>query len=330
MAANLTPQYLEAEEEYRRAKTAAEKLAALKKMWVELPKHKASEKLQADLKTKMSDLRDEVENEKAGKKKGGPSYKFLKQGAGQLVLLGGPNTGKSSILAKLTKAAPDIAPYPFTTREPSIGMMDYEDVRLQLLDTPPITADVMEPAVGEIVRACSAAILTVDLGDDDGPFAIEPVIERLAGVRKELVAELPEDGGEPTTFYIRTLVLGTRIDMDGASDRLDMVREILGNRFPMLTVSLETGEGVAEMRKAFFDLLRVMRIYTKSPGKSADMTSPFTCPIGSTVSEFAGCVHQDFTDKVKSARVWGTGVFDGQTVGRDHVLHDRDVVELQV
>src|SRR3954454_21591635 len=191
MAANLTPQYLEAEAEYKKAQTADERLACLRKMYALLPKHKASEKLQAELKTKISNARDEAESDRQKGKKGGVSYKVPKQGAGQYVLVGAPNAGKSRLLTRLTRATPEVAPYPFTTREPSAGMMEWEDVKVQLIDMPPITGDVCEGYVSSMTRSADAAVLVLDLADDDGPFAAEAVVEKLADSKTALVAEPP-------------------------------------------------------------------------------------------------------------------------------------------
>jgi ribosome-interacting GTPase 1 len=331
MAANLTPQYLEAEAEYKKAQTAEERLACLKKMYALLPKHKASEKLQAELKTKISDAREEVERERKSPKKGGISYKVPRQGAGQYVLLGAPNVGKSRLVSRLTRAAPEVAPYPFTTREPQAGMMAWQDARVQLVDLPPITADYMESYLSSLVRAADAALLVVDLGDDDGPFAAEAVLDRLAQTKTVLVGQ-PAPGlrDDPGIQYVKTLLVANKRDLPGAEDRLGMVRELFGERFPMQAISAEQGGGLEELRKAVYQFLKVIRVYTKQPGKPADLTSPYTCPAGSTVVDMAILVHRDFAEKLKSARVWGSGVFDGQTVGREHVLHDKDVVELHV
>jgi ribosome-interacting GTPase 1 len=357
MAANLTPQYLEAEADYKKAQTAEERLACLKKMYSLLPKHKASEKLQADLKTKISEAKDEVERDKKHPKKTGVSYKIPKQGAGQYVILGAPNVGKSRLLTRLTRAAPEVAPYPFTTHEPHAGMMDWEDVRVQLIDTPPITADYLEGYLPGMIQSADAALLLVDLGDDDGPFAAETVIERLAKTKTNLVGDPNEGAGEaekgrggeqtgqltpsplspvsplqaqPVGFETKSLVIGNKVDLPGAADRLEIVRELFGSRFPIHVISAEHGAGLEDLRSAIYRFLNVIRVYTKQPGKPADLTSPFTCPIGSTLVEMAALVHRDFTQGLKSARIWGTGVYDGQSIKRDHVLHDKDIVELHL
>jgi small GTP-binding protein len=330
MAANLTPQYLEAEADYKKAQTPEERLECLQRMWSLVPKHKASEKLQAEIKKKIGDTKREIEQEKKSPKKAGVSYKIPKQGAGQYIVVGGPNVGKSRLLTRLTRATPEVAPYPFTTREPHVGMMEWEDVRVQLIDTPPITADFMEGYLSSMVRSADAALLVVDLGDDDSPFGAEAVLERLAQTKTVLGSQPPAEIEDFSIQHVKTLLVANKVDLPGAEDRLGIVRELFGQRFAIHPVSLEHGTGVEELRTAIYRFLNVIRVYTKKPGKPPDMSSPFTLPIGGTVEQLAALVHRDLAEHLKSARAWGTGVFEGQTVQRDHVLHDKDVVELHV
>lgn len=201
---------------------------------------------------------------------------------------------------------------------------------VQLIDTPPITADYLEGYVSSMVRSADANVLLLDLGDDDGPFAAETVLEKLAGVKTILVGQPPTEIVDPSIHYGKTLLLANKSDLPDAADRLEIVREMFEKRFPILVLDAESGNGLEEVRTAIYRILNVIRVYSKRPGKPADMASPFTCPVGSTVQQMAELVHRDFADKLKSARIWGTGVFEGQTVMRDHVLHDKDVVELHV
>jgi ribosome-interacting GTPase 1 len=156
------------------------------------------------------------------------------------------------------------------------------------------------------------------------------VTERLAAVKAVLVGQLPAGTADPTIHYSKTMLLANKCDTPGATDRLEIVREMFGQRFPIHVLDAESGRGLEEVRTAIYRFLNVIRVYSKRPGKPADKESPFTCPVGSTVAQMAELVHRDFADKLKSARIWGTGVFDGQTVTRDHVLHDKDIVELHV
>lgn len=329
MAVNLTPQYHAAEEEYKKAQSPEERLACLRKMFQLVPKHKASEKLQADLKTKIKETTEEVEKDrKAGKKGGGASYKVPKQGAGQYVMLGPPNAGKSRLISRLTSAESEVAPYPFTTRAPVVGMMEWQDVRVQLIDLPPITADFLEPYVTSLTRAADAALLFLDLADDDGPFATQTVIDRLAEHKTILASNKPVTENAPGIETIRTLLVATKCLDPNAEDRWSIAAEIFGDRFSVCRIDLEGDHGVAELSEQVFRFLNVIRVYTKHPGKPADKTAPFTCPVGSTVAEFAGCVHRELAEKTRTARIWGSGAFDGQTVGRVHIVQDGDIVEL--
>jgi ribosome-interacting GTPase 1 len=174
-------------------------------------------------------------------------------------------------------------------------------------------------------------VLVLDLADDDGPFTAEAVIERLAQVKTVLTGEPPAEPEDPTIEYVKTQVAANKLAADGAAERLEIVREMFGERFPIVPVDAESGRGLEDLRNAIYRSLNVIRVYSKKPGKPADLAAPFTCPAGSTVAQMAELVHRDFHDKLKSVRVWGpSAAFEGQTVTRDHVLQDRDVVELHV
>ena len=328
MPANLPPQYSKAEDEFRRAATPGERLEKLRELFRLLPKHKGTEKLQADLKQKISRARDDVEGAKAGGKKGGMSHRVPVDGAGQVVLVGGPNAGKSALLAALTNAKPEVAPYPFTTRAPQPGMMAWGDVRVQLVDLPPVGPDFLEPWVPGLVRSADAALLVVDLADDDGPDAADAALTTLARAHTELVGELPYDVEDEAIRHVKTRLVAHKADAPGAEGRLAVVREWFGGKFPILAASATAGAGLDDVRRAAYDLLGIMRIYTKVPGRPVDRDHPFTIPTGGTVLDLARAVHRDLEQSLKYAKVWGTGVFEGQTVKRDHELHDVDVVEL--
>jgi uncharacterized protein len=328
MPANLPPQYLKIEEEFRKASTPEQRLEKLREMFRLLPKHKGTEKLQSDLKQKISQLREEQDRGKTGGKKAGLSHHVPREGAGQVMLIGAPNVGKSALLAALSNARPEIAPYPFTTRAPQPGIMMWQDVPVQLVDMPPISPEFVEPWVPNVIRSADAALLLADLASDDVAEATVAVLERLAAAHTELVGNLPHDSEDERIRHLKTLLVTTKLDAPGAGERLDVLREWFAAQYPIVSVSVETGEGLESLRSATYHLLGVMRVYTKVPGRPADRSRPFTLPIGSTVLDLAREIHRDLEHSLKSIRVWGTGVFDGQSVKRDHELSDGDLVEL--
>ena len=329
MPANLTPQYHKAEEQYKAAQTPEEKLECLRQMWALLPKHKGTDKLQAELKAKLSQAKEEVEGaKKAGKK--GISHKIPRDGAGQVMILGAPNAGKSQLLATITSAHPEVAPYPFTTHAPQPGMMKWQDVQVQLIDTPPITPDYVESYLPGMIRSADAALFVIDLSVDEGIEQAEEVLRRLEEAKVRLITRAAPDPGNDVIADTKTLLVANKLDTDGADIRLELARELFGNRFEMHAVSLTQGTGVDELRDGAYRILNVVRVYTKAPGKPADRERPFTAVVGSTVLDVARLVHRDIADQFKYARIWGTGVFDGQTVGREHIVHDGDLLELHV
>ena len=328
MAVNATPQYKKAEEEYRRAQTVELQITCLEKMLVLLPKHKASEKVQSDLKTRLKEARAELAAEKAAPKKVGKTFRFPHQGAGQIAILGGPNAGKSRLLAELTSARPEVAPYPFSTREPHPGMMPWDDVTVQLIDTPPITDSFFEPYLQNIVRSADGVVLCFDGSSDDAPDQTAEVTRQLEQRKTVLARESGFVEDDLTQVRIKTLLAPTRADAPGLADRLAYFDEMFPGRFEVQPVEFDRPESVAALRDRIYKMLGVIRVYTKAPGKPAEYKSPFTVPVGGTVEDLAAKIHHELAAKLTHARIWGSGVHDGQSVGREHVLADRDLVEL--
>jgi len=326
MPANLTPEYYKAERAYRQARTIAERIACLEHMLRVIPKHKGTDHMQGDLKRRLSRLRQQ--EEKAGKGKRAPAFKVLKEGAGQVVLLGAPNSGKSQLLASLTNARPTVAEYPFATHIPQPGMMRFEDVQIQLVDTPPITDDYMETWMPDTVRRGDAALLVADMGSDDGLDGLAAILKRMAAVRVMLVRELPPNAEKQLEVFRRAVVLANKMDLPGAEGRLAMLREFFAERFDIRPIAATGGPELEALPARVFRLLRIIRVYTKEPGKKPDMKQPYTAPAGCTVIELAVKVHREFEQSLKSARIWGSGKYDGIHVKRDHVLSDGDIIEL--
>lgn len=326
MPANLTPQYREAEARYRAATTPQEKLDALREMLAIMPKHKGTEKLQADLKQRIAKLT----NQQHGR--GGPHRTTFdhvpREGAGQAVLLGPPNCGKSSLLAALTRAQPAIAAYPFTTQVPQPGMMAFEDVLIQLVDTPAIAVEHTPPWLPGLARSADIALVVVDLGEPALLDQIEFLIERLANSRVHLCPPESPASDDAAGAQLRSLVLGNKVDLPDAPVGEELLIQWLDGRLPLAPVSATTGQGLEELRKSLFDHLKLVRVYAKEPGKPADRERPFVLRQGATVADLAACIHRDLPAQLRFARVWGTHTFDGQTVHREHRLEDQDVLEL--
>jgi len=329
MPANLPPDYKAAEQRFREARTTADKIAAIQEMIAVCPKHKGTDHIRADLRRRLSKLRQE---EQQSRKKGrsGPSYHIPKEESPQVVLLGTPNVGKSQLVAATTNATPEVAPYPFTTRVPLPAMMPYEDIHIQLIDIPPLSPDHIDTWVPEIVRNADAALLIVDLDADDCVDSFQFVREALAGKGIRLSSTHDPSETELPRNVKPTIIVANKTDSPNASENLAFLREIVGDEFAILPVCAGLGQGVEELKRALFVFLDIIRIYSKVPGKDPDMHKPFILPTGSTVSDVARKIHREFADNLRSARVWGSGKFDGQTVDDEHVVEDGDILELSV
>ncbi|MBM3321724.1 MAG: 50S ribosome-binding GTPase [Candidatus Eisenbacteria bacterium] len=324
MPANLTPQYFAAEEKYKEAKNPQEKLKALRGMLSAIPKHKGTEKLQADIKRRISLV--EEEEERSRKRGGrGPSPDHVpREGAGQIVIVGEPNVGKSALLAALTGAPAEVAAYPFSTQRPRPGMLSFEDVQIQLVDTPPFSDEYMEPWVPNIPRAGNGVLLVIDLSAGDPDDRLLGLLVHLEAARLSLVPEGEwERPIEDEVFTKRALLAGSKADLAGE------IPEKVGD-FPLRPVSSETLEGIDRLPALLFRMLRVMRVYPKMPGHKPDMERPFTLPVGSGVGDLCRIVHKDFAEKLRFARLWREGSFQGIQVHKDHPLLDKDILELHM
>lgn len=327
MPANLTPDYLAAEARFREAVTTEEKLAALDEMYATIPKHKGTEKLRADIKRRISKLRDKDKQAKKGKRF--DEFHVEKQGAGQIVLLGFPNSGRSMLLSRLTSATPEIADYPYTTRAPMPGMMEFEDISIQLVDTPPVFGEHTEGGVISLARNSDAVALVLDASDNELLDRVEDIRAETAKSRTLLLGTGSNASDVPPAAVTRpAIIVANKIDLAGADENIEVLREFYAAEFDICPVSARTGDGLEALRRAMFDLLGIIRVYTKVPGKPSDMAKPFTIRRGSTLMDFAAVVHKDFVRHLRFARAWGKHHLDGAQIGRDHLLEDGDVVEL--
>ncbi len=328
MPANLTPQYKEAEQRFREATGHEEKLAALREMLAIMPKHKGTEKLHADLRRRLAKLEDEAaQGSRSGAHHVDPGH-VKREGAGQWVLIGPPNAGKSALLAALTHAHPEVAPYPFTTRAPQPGMMPFEDVQVQLVDTPAVTAQHAESYMVNLVHNADGVLAVLDPADDDLPVAVRSLATLLERARVwPRTAPLPADA--PPFLQVRPVRLAlNKLDLDDDGTFAALAQEHLAHGWPQHRVSATRGEGLEDLRRALFLDLDRVRIYAKEPGHKADHVRPFVLAAGATVHDLAVAVHKDIAAHLRFARVWGHARFDGQQVDKDHVLADRDIVEL--
>jgi ribosome-interacting GTPase 1 len=328
MPANLPPQYFEAEKRYRIARTPQEKIHALEDMLRIMPKHKGTDKLQAELKRKISKLRSEASKRSSGARRS-DHYYVEKTGAGQVVMAGPPNVGKSKLLAALSNARPEVADYPFTTRLPQTGMMLFENVQIQVVDLPPIHPELTEAWVFAMLRNADALWIVLDLNEDAVLDHMELLLEQLeqANIIPLMRSQSFEDDQHLSK---KSLIVCNKMDLPRATDHLEILEELYGNRYQIIQVSAQSGAGLGSLQRATFDILGVIRVYTKTPGKEPDLNKPVILPQGSTVLHCAEQIHKDFAQKLKFARIWGENKHKGQRVQRDYPLEDGDVIELHL
>jgi ribosome-interacting GTPase 1 len=324
MPANLTPEYFKAEKWFRTATTNQEKILALERMLSVMPKHKGTDHLKADLRRKLSKLREAASQK--SKASVVDVFHVPRGGSGQIVLLGVPNSGKSSIVAALTNAKVNVAEFPFATGAPVPGMLKFEDVQIQLVDMPPVTADYVAPGQVGTYRNCDLIAIVIDLSADVAEqmrICMDFLQSRSLLIDQE-TAETDERGN---VLGKRAICIATKSDIAeaGAMEKLKASCD-----YPLEFIETCTSSDAAaeQLGAGLFEALRIIRVYAKPPGKKPDMEEPFTLPAGSTVMDLAMAIHRQLAEKLKFARIWGTGVYDGQNAQRGHVLNDKDIIEL--
>lgn len=332
MPANLTPEYKKAEAAYQRAKDPHERLELLGEMQRAIPKHKGTEHLRADIKTRIKELRAELAAPTKGGARTGPATYIHPEGAAQVALLGPPNTGKSSIHAALTGSHTSVGAYPFTTQFPEPGMLTMEDSSIQLVDLPPIAPEHPIPWIGNTLQSADGALLVIDLTQ---PGCVETLVaarDVLAERRITMVADWEPpaaDDDDPFATTLPTLLLANKADLiEDVEGELAVCVDLADVHLPSMAVSAAAPGGLDEIGPWLFRNLSIVRVYTKVPGKEPDLSRPYTVRHGATVGDIAGLVHRDLAESFQHARIWGADSFDGQQVGRDHVVEDGDVVEI--
>jgi ribosome-interacting GTPase 1 len=328
MPTNLPPESFEAEKRYRAAQSTADKIACLEELLGTIPKHKGTDKLRAGYRRRLSKLKAAADAKKRpGRQES--AYHIDREGAGQVVVVGPPNVGKSSLVAALTNARPEVSESPFSTWEPTPGMMRVEDIQIQLIDTPPLNREFVEPQFLDLIRRSDLVLLVVDVQTDP----VGQLHDTLAFLREHGIDPRPRTRASPQeqrTAAVPILVAANKDDDEESDEVLAIFLELIEDDWPVVGLSAATGRHLEELKRSVFDSLEIIRVYSKPPGKKPDLNRPFVLPKGSTVEYLAGRVHKDFLENLKAARVWGSSDFDGQMVARDYVLADGDVVELRI
>ena len=317
MPANLPPTYYKLKHQHETAKTDEERLSLLEEMLRIIPKHKGSEKVVSDIRRRIA-RHKKGPPEKGGKgsSKRSHSEHIPKQGAGQIVLFGPPNGGKSQILANFTNAKPEVSPTPYTTTLPTVGMLRYENIQFQLIDTPSIMLDFISPTVLTLTRNADLVLPIVSLASDNLLDDLDMVVTFL----EEADRDTPENGH---------LIVANQLDAAGAEERLEILKEFYDETFQIYPTSAETGDGKDTLSQAIYTELDILRVYPKAPGKSVERDDPIVLSNGSTVLDAAVGLHKDFSE-FKFARIWGPEWHDGQSVSRNDVVYDGDVVEFHL
>ncbi len=305
MPANLPPQYFTLSAKLKEAKTLEEKISILEKMLAICPKHKGTEKVQRDLKTRIAKLKRQIQPKKKGKKE--LIYIVKKEGAGQVAISGPPNSGKSTLLNSLTNANIKTAAYPFTTTLPQPAMMPYEDILIQLIDTPPLTKNFCPGWLKEILKNADTILAVFDSSKKDLKKEIEEFKEILENLKIE---------------NKKTIFIGNKIDLI-TKEKIDEILPLLDKKISVLKKI-----GLEDLKRKIFETLEIVRIYSKKPNRKSDLENPFILRKGAKLIDLITEIHHDLAFKFKYARLFKRNTKTIKIIGKDYVLEDGDIVEI--
>jgi uncharacterized protein len=302
MTINAHPDYIYAEKEYDLAETDEEKLKALEKMISLVPKHKGAENLRAQIKLRYKKLKERLETEKKSKKSARAGTGIKKEDM-QAVIIGKTKTGKSSLLSFLTNAHPKIGDYDFTTRKPIVGMMDYRGVSIQLIEVPAVESEYYDRG---ITNSADSVLIIVD--NLNQIQEIEKNLDKSTGKR---------------------IIVFNKIDSLSETEKRKISATLSSKKYAFQLVSINTGEGIEELKEKLFQSFGKIRVYTKEPGKEK-AKKPIILSPDSIVKDVAEKILKGFSSKVKETRIWGPSAkYQGQVVGLQHKMRDLDIVEFR-
>lgn len=297
MPINASYEYLNAEKVYLNAQTLDEKITALEDMLRVVPGHKGAENLRAELRSRLKKL---LEKKEKSKKVGKSSLKGIRKEGYQVVLLGLPNSGKSSLLTKLTNAHPKISQNPFTTKAPGLGTMDYQGAKAQIVDLPSIGSEFFD--IG-IVNTADLIIIVLDKLED-----LDKVKQHISKV------------------YGKIVLVINKSDLLSDNELRKLEEKIKSRRANALIIS-SSGYNIDKLKETIFQAMNIIRVYMKEPSKPAS-NIPAVLPFNSSVKDVAESIHKGFSLKVKEIRLTGpSSKFPNQRVGLSHILKDRDIIE---
>ena len=181
-------------------------------------------------------------------------------------------------------------------------------------------------ALRVILVGCLMDCSMRDVEDLMREYKIHDAIVRITGdVRLEDI----EDAIFETTIYKPAVIAANKLDLEGAEANLSILKKHVNGKLPVISLSCEQKEGFEELGKALFNILGVIRVYTKEPSSKEDTGRPFTLKRGATINDLAKNIHKEFVKNFLFAMVWAKRLpFSPKKVGLNFVLEDGDVVEV--